>query len=88
MARKRKPDTRRRSGSRHKDRHTLSLSGDEYDQLGELAQLRGETIRDVGRAAVRTALEQAGLWPPPTASAATDQADRLGIEDVSGPDQG
>jgi len=59
---KRKPDTR--TGSRHLDRHTVVLHGDEYDQLQKLAARNNRPLIWELRRILHAALEAENLWPP------------------------
>ena len=86
MARRRKPDLRRNRGDAHSPRKPLWLPLDEYTALLALAERQGQPLRDVGRAAIRAALESAGLWPPPADTPSpTSPADQVGPDGAPSP---
>jgi hypothetical protein len=53
-----------RKGSRHKDRHTVSLPGDIYALMQQLADSEERHLRQQVILACKAHLREKGLWPP------------------------
>jgi hypothetical protein len=55
-----------KTADRHVDRRTVSFTTAMYRALGELAKREGRPVAWQGRMIIQKALEEAGLWPPPS----------------------
>jgi hypothetical protein len=55
---------KKRQGSRHKDRHTVSIPGEHYEALKALASKHGRPTSWQLRLVIEEAAKAAGLWPP------------------------
>ena len=63
---------KKRTGSRHVDRHMVSLSGDVYRLMQELADKESRTLRLQVLLACKEHLAARGLWPPPPPSTSSE----------------
>jgi len=58
---------KKRKGSRHKDRHTVSLPGEIYELMRQAAEKGERPLRSQVVLACKEQLRHLGLLPPPTA---------------------
>lgn len=64
---------KKKTGSRHKDRHMVSVDGTRYALLRRLSEKNCRFLRWEIIEAIDEHLRKAGLWPPPDKKADEDE---------------